>query len=339
MAKDLKGKNILYIGVKFFGYELEIKTMLESMGASVDFYNERPNNNFFMRVMIRLKLKKIISHKIEAYYHQLFNETQNKKYDFIFIISPETIPEKHLSALREKHKKSKFILYMWDSFKNKNTGYDITKYFDKIMTFDEKDAEIQDRFIFWPLYYIPIYSGISQLKDTPKYDYFLACTIHSDRYKVIRKLKLQVSQNNCSLYSFLYFHSKAFFWGRKFFDPRFLFAKKNEFSFKPITQNKIADLISQSRVIIDIQHPNQSGLTNRTFEAIGAHKKLITTNQNIKGYDFYDPQNIYVIDRENPILDKKFLDGKYQKPSTKIYNKYSLNNWLRVIFEIEGAIL
>lgn len=338
MKKDLRGKKILYLGARFFDYEIEIKTRLESMGAEVDFYNERPNDNFFTRVIIRLRLKALIYNKINKYYNQLLIVIKKEKYDYVLIISPETIPEKHLSALRDRHKEAKFILYMWDSFKNKNTGYDVTKYFDKIMTFDENDAKNNNRLIFLPLFYIPIYKSISQIKESYKYDYFLACTIHSDRYKVFLKLKSQAAKKGLSLYNFLYFHSKIIYWGRKFFDLNFLLAKKNEFSFTPISHAEIIDIISQSKIIVDIQHPNQSGLTNRTFEAIGSNKKLITTNQNIKNYDFYNPKNIFIIDRDNPILDEEFLNGDYQKPSERIYNKYSLTNWIKVIFDIEGFI-
>lgn len=339
VKKDLKGKRILLIDAKFFGYEIEIKKMLEAMGAKVDFYNERPNDSFFTRVVIRLKLKSIITSKIKKYYNQLLLETKEMHYDFVLIISPETIPEKHLSALRERNKTSKFILYMWDSFKNKNVNYDITKYFDKIMTFDENDAKAHNKFIFLPLYYLPIYRSIATADTEHIYDYFLACTIHSDRYKIIRKLKAQVESKGNSFYSFLYFHSKLLFLVRKLYDINFLFAKKNEFSFNAISQSKIAEIISSSKVIIDIQHPGQSGLTNRTFEALGAHKKLITTNKNVKNYDFYNPKNIQVIDRDNPVLNEEFLKGTYQKPSDEIYEKYSLNNWLRTIFDVKSDLV
>jgi len=334
MKKDLKDKTILLIDAKFFGYELEIKSMLENMGAEVDFYNERPNDSFLTRVIIRVGLKTFITSQINKYYNHLVIEANKKKYDFVLIISPETILESHLAALRYGHKESKFILYMWDSLKNKNAGYDLIKYFDKVMTFDEDEAKMNTKFIFLPLYYIPVYQSISKLKEKVVYDYFLACTIHSDRYKVIRKLKSQVRKKGNSLYSFLYFQSRILFWARKFYDLNFLFAKRSEFSFNPISQSEIAKLISQSKVIIDIQHPNQSGLTNRTFEALGANKKLITTNENIKHYDFYNPQNICVINRNNPILDEKFLIEDYQLPSLEIYTKYSLKNWLRAIFDI-----
>ena len=46
--------------------------------------------------------------------------------------------------------------------------------------------------------------------------------------------------------------------------------------------NDIVSLYKESEVILDINHPGQNGLTMRTFEALGAGKKLITTNTEIK---------------------------------------------------------
>jgi hypothetical protein len=37
----------------------------------------------------------------------------------------------------------------------------------------------------------------------------------------------------------------------------------------------------------------------RVFEALGYKKKLITNNQDITSYDFYNENNIFVITNEN----------------------------------------
>ena len=58
--KKLKGKVILFIAPKFFDYELEIKKELEIFGAKVFYFNERPDDNFFTKVLIRLNFKKLI---------------------------------------------------------------------------------------------------------------------------------------------------------------------------------------------------------------------------------------------------------------------------------------
>ena len=45
--------------------------------------------------------------------------------------------------------------------------------------------------------------------------------------------------------------------------------------------------LKKSKIIVDIhKYGIQDGLTFRVFEAIGYHKKLITTNKDIKTYDF-----------------------------------------------------
>ncbi|MEK5777604.1 lipopolysaccharide biosynthesis protein, partial [Acinetobacter nosocomialis] len=67
---------------------------------------------------------------------------------------------------------------------------------------------------------------------------------------------------------------------------------------------EIVELYAKSNIILDISHPGQSGLTMRTFEAIGAGKKLITTNTNIKEYPFYNANNIFIISRDELVLEK-----------------------------------
>lgn len=52
----------------------------------------------------------------------------------------------------------------------------------------------------------------------------------------------------------------------------------------------------------------------------------------------FTTRKIYIINRAKPVLDEEFLKGEYQFPSDQIYKKYSLTNWLQVIFDIEGSI-
>ena len=53
----MKNKKILYIGQKFFGYEQEIINNLEKLEATVDFFDERPSNKFWYKLILKLKLK------------------------------------------------------------------------------------------------------------------------------------------------------------------------------------------------------------------------------------------------------------------------------------------
>ena len=71
----------------------------------------------------------------------------------------------------------------------------------------------------------------------------------------------------------------------------------------------------------------------RTIEMLGMSKKVITTNALITQYDFYNPNNFFIIDRENPVLNTDFLDAPYEPLPPEIQAKYSLDAFLKEIFE------
>lgn len=86
--------------------------------------------------------------------------------------------------------------------------------------------------------------------------------------------------------------------------------------------------------MIDIAHPNQKGLSMRPFEALGLKRKLITNNTDIKNYDFYNENNIFVVNDFNNIeIPDSFLNNPYEELPDKIYEKYYIKNWLKTILE------
>ena len=60
---------------------------------------------------------------------------------------------------------------------------------------------------------------------------------------------------------------------------------------------------------------------------------MITTNTTIKEYDFYNENNILIIDRENPVISAEFIKKEYEKVDPEIYIKYSLEYWLSELFK------
>ena len=111
-------------------------------------------------------------------------------------------------------------------------------------------------------------------------------------------------------------------------------SKVTDFSFIPMSRSELMDFYLRSRIQLDIQHPNQTGLTMRTIETLGAKKKLITTNHLVKEYDFYRPENILIVDRDNPIIDVEFLKSQWKEIPNDVYEKYSLRSWLNAIFKL-----
>ena len=90
-------------------------------------------------------------------------------------------------------------------------------------------------------------------------------------------------------------------------------------------------IYANSKCVIDVENAGQHGLTMRSIEILGLKRKLITTNKDIKNYDFYNSSNVFILDRKNPVMDMEFFNVPYQMLEDDMYKKYSLENW---IFEV-----
>ena len=97
---------------------------------------------------------------------------------------------------------------------------------------------------------------------------------------------------------------------------------------KPINLTEVNQYIKNAKVLLDIHREKQSGLSFRVFESLGLHKKLITTNQDIKNYDFYNPNNILVVENDDFEIDKTFFETPYIPIPKEIHHQYMLDGWL-----------
>ena len=96
------------------------------------------------------------------------------------------------------------------------------------------------------------------------------------------------------------------------------------FSFKESAQK-----IQQSEFLLDFHNPIHNGLSFRTFESIGYEKKLITDNVLVKGFEFYNPNNIFIIENENFKRFEEFATTPYEPLAEEIKEKYSFTNWIK----------
>jgi predicted alternative tryptophan synthase beta-subunit len=60
---------------------------------------------------------------------------------------------------------------------------------------------------------------------------------------------------------------------------------------------------------------------------MGLHKKLITTNSDIKNYDFYDENNILIIDTKKPVIPIEFIKKPYIQIPEEIISQYKVSDW------------
>ena len=214
---------------------------------------------------------------------------------------------------------------MWDSLKNIPNVEKKFKYFDFISSFDRYDCMRYPQINFRPLFYCDEYRKTTELKE--EYDLCFIGTIHSDRWKILKELEKQAEKKGLRVFYYLYLQSGFIYWFYKIVKPEFWDTKKTQFQFEKLSSEEIAKEVEKSKIVIDIQHPKQVGLTIRMIEMIGMGKRVITTNADIRNYDFYTPTNISIIERKNPKLDMD-IDKDYDPPCESIYKGYSLETWI-----------
>jgi len=101
--------------------------------------------------------------------------------------------------------------------------------------------------------------------------------------------------------------------------------------------SEMINTMKNSAAVLDIQNIAQNGLTTRIFEALGAETKIVTTNSNILHYDFYNSKNVLIIDRNNPVIEKSWLDAPYEEYDINLLKKYHIKNWIMEVFDIQDT--
>lgn len=324
------GKRILFFSVQTFNLEKEIVLKLKELGAYVRYFDERPSNGILVKGIIRIK-KELYQKRIDKYYQSILKELENEKFDFLFVNKGEVVPAFFLEAFSKLHPECLKVFYTWDSFANNKHPEKIIEYFDRKYSFDSEDA-IKYNLNFRPLFFLDSYKKIYK-SDTKKiYDLVFLGTAHSDRYKISNEVNNWCNTKGLNTFFYYYLPGKIVYYLKRKFDKTFQQFDVKKLSFKSLTTNDILNYYDQSNLILDINHPLQKGLTLRVFEAIGAGKKIITTNKHIKKYSFYNPNNIYIIDREHIVLNDAFFKNEYQDISADLYQRASIEGWLNCLF-------
>ena len=318
----LLNKRVLFITFGFYNYPFLIKKTIESYGAEVHYYNTVSGNNaLFQRLLSKSSHNKRLKRKILK---------DNHHYDYIFIINLKSFEKDFLIWLFNRYKTAHKILYLWDSLANCDFDKGSIRLFDKVFSFDKEDVENNKGFLFLPLFHCADLPHVNN--PAPIYDFSFVGIARDDRYRIISKLSDFSNKNGYSYCFKLYLRSRFFYIYKKLFFNAFKKSVFSDFTFKKTSFDELNRIVNNSRIIIDIQSNNQNGLTMRTIETLGSHKKLITTNKSIISYDFYNPKNILIIDPLKISIPTSFIEEPYEEMDGAIYKKYHISSWVYHIF-------
>jgi len=312
-----------------WGYNNNIAVALEKKGHKVQhidfstFKYNYPNYgykiyNFFLKTFFKKNLKNIhFGKEINRRLHQL-KEIQ----DVILTIKGDWIEPKEVLHFKKYTKKS--IAYFNDNISRCSKILKVIPNFDEVYSFEKEDCEKYNlKFITnW------IFQEENQDRSTESFDYDVFNISSKDkRFKTISKIANALKTNNI--------RSKIIVFDKKGQNNN----SNIEFISKYIQIVDVKEYMNRSKILLDIHRKEQNGLTFRVFESIGMHKKLITTNPNIVNYDFYNPNNILLIDEQNINFYTNFFESDYEPIPKEILKKYTLDNWVETVFNLQKPII
>ena len=233
--------------------------------------------------------------------------------DYILVIRPDKLTNDTLLFL-QKHTQM-LISYYFDAVTNIPGMREKISFFDEVYSFEKSDVRnFNLKFIS---NFIPF---DKKLNEQPSNSVFNISSFDK-RFPVLEAIARQL-QHLDHPYSIMVKTQKAI-------QSNYVTIVENYLS-----HHQVREMIKAAGILLDIQKRNQEGLSFRVFEALGAGKKLITTNPEVKNYDFYDPNNILVISKKEPIIPREFLENSYRDVPEEIIGKYRRSSWISRVFKI-----
>ena len=325
-----KYNRALLIMPKYFGYEEKIKSEFRMQGISSETIYENVDEISFIYRFVYVYLKKYKASIMEKYYG---NKLKNLKQppDIILVIRGQSLTKKVMDQMKTLYPGAEYIMYQWDSVENNKEILDITNYFDRILTFDMKDAD-KYGWKYRPLFYC---SG-AERNDSRKYDLTFIGSLHSQRIAIVNKIHDIASQKGLHEFTYL-FTKRTHYLKQKYIlhNTDFANGKNEDIKYKSLSLVETNNIFAESNIVVDYTHPKQNGFTMRTIESIGNKCKLITNNKNVLQADFYNSNNVYVYDPENFTIPDQFLNEPFIELPDEIYERYSIKSWIKDILGIE----
>ncbi|EIF44764.1 Eps11J [gamma proteobacterium BDW918] len=327
----MAGVRVLLIAPMFFGYEKLIKKELEDQGATVDYFNDRPDDTFLTKSLIRIN-RQLIARKTNFYYDKIIGSVRDTHYDHILIVRGEAISKERLIKLRSSQPRAKITLYLWDSMHYNPNARVIKSYVDRVLSFDRVDVDENSDIEFLPLFYGREFEKAANISDGYLYDACFIGTIHTDRYRVLEKIIEALESDGLKVFIYCYYPSKILYILRAIVDSGFRRFAKKYIDFSGMKLSDVVARIAESRTVIDVNRPGQRGLTMRTIEAVGAQRKLITTNTDIVNYNIYTSESVCLVCRSSPIITMEFFSRCDNPYLNDVRNEYSVESWVKQMF-------
>jgi hypothetical protein len=281
--------------------------------------------NFIQKTFLGNKdyKKQLIDDYYTAEVSQTLSSFAPKSIDYAIVIRPDKLD---LNTIEKIHSTAhKVVAYQWDGLARFPKVFKVITHFQRFFVFDLEDYH---RYRYQYPNLLPCTNFYFDMPEESvsvnENEVLYVGAYMKDRIQSLIRVVDALSQYNLTL-------NINLFYGRKtppISHPHLSFISKG------ISYAENLKITKKAAVILDIKTVEHNGLSLRIFEAIKYQKKLITDNKSIMQYDFYHPNNFYVIEDDHFQGLAAFLNSQYIPLAEEIKQKYSFSNWLKYVLDI-----
>ena len=330
---DLSDKKIILIMPPDFGVYKVIEQNLRYMGfeqvtviSPLFRYKTKDRIlNFIQKTFLGNKdyKKQLIDDYYTAEVSQTLSSFAPKSIDYAIVIRPDKLDLKTIEKIHNTA--HKVVAYQWDGLARFPKVFKVINHFQRFFVFDLEDYH---RYRYQYPNLLPCTNFYFDMPEESvsvnENEVLYVGAYMKDRIQSLIRVVDALSQYNLNL-------NINLFYGRKTPPISHLHLS---FISKGISYAENLKITKKAAVILDIKTVEHNGLSLRIFEAIKYQKKLITDNKSIMQYDFYHPNNFYVIEDDHFHGLAAFLNSQYIPLAEEIKQKYSFSNWLKYVLDI-----
>jgi hypothetical protein len=323
--------HVLLVSPRTFSYHLSISETLRQMGYAVTWWDDRASSATWYKIALRL-FPAATARWSERVFGERLRNLDAKSISHVLVVKGEGLSGKVALEMRATLASASMGLYLWDGVENVRGASRIVPAFDSVATFDPLDAKTFG-WTYRPLFGRDV-AAARKASEPPRFDWCFVGTVHSDRHRVIHRLR-QRNGGKAKSFVFAYFQSPLMLFLRRLTDWTLWLAPKGTLSTQPMPAEEVAKNVERSRAVLDVEHPRQRGFTMRTIETLLAGKKLVTTNKHLLASNLYHPSRALVIDRTAPEIPDEFLQLPYVEVSDSLRACYTCEGWASELLRLQ----
>jgi hypothetical protein len=347
---------VLLITLEFYGIEKKIKSVLEELNYEVTWFENKTllfdyhGTNSKLKILRRIYFL-LLSPQIR-YLRKELSKIKNPEFDILFSVNANIICPYLLRKLKRKNPHLYSVLFLWDSFLMYNWTKEL-RLFNRVLTFNHSDSK-NFHIEYKPNFYIKSKINLSLHNE---YDLFFVGKFSSDRLELVDKILNLKGIHDLKLYIKLWPAYRIIFHNQNIYSflKRFKFQnawvlnyqlnyeavngllKREYLVTESLNFEEMQNKLLSSNVILDLPYKLQAGYTHRLIEALANGRKVLTTNSNIRNESFYDPEQIHILDEQNPEIDYEWIKERSAFKVDSYFSGLELSAWLKSILNVRLA--